>query len=133
AGGGPGHPAGARGQRRSAAPPARVSRPADRAQPPRRPADEMGGEGGDLLNVPSESSGALRGASGESSGALRGASGESSGALRGASGESSGALSGASGGRRWFWLGLPARQPLMATSVWGFIRDAALTSPFNHA
>ena len=47
--------------------------------------------------------------------------------------ESSGALRGASGGRRWFWLGLAAGTPLMAIGVWGILRDAAVTSPFNFA
>ena len=55
---------------------------------------------------------------------------EESGALRGAP-ESSGAF--ASGGRRWFWLGLAAGTPLMAIGVWGVLRDAAVTSPFNFA
>lgn len=44
-----------------------------------------------------------------------------------------GALRGASGGRRWFWLGLAAGTPLMAIGVWGVLRDAAVTSPFNFA
>jgi hypothetical protein len=36
-------------------------------------------------------------------------------------------------GRRWFWLGLAAGTPLMAIGVWGVLRDAAVTSPFNFA
>ena len=56
---------------------------------------------------------------------------EESGALRGA--PESGASGGASGGRRWFWLGLAAGTPLMAIGVWGVLRDAAVTSPFNFA
>ena len=57
---------------------------------------------------------------------------EESGASRDAA-ESSGALRGASGSRRWFWPGLAVGTPLMAIGVWGVLRDAAVTSPFNFA